>query len=166
MTRIRTRLLPHPLLSLVLAIVWVLLLNDFTFGSLVFGLLLGIVIAKLTSPYWPGRPKVRNPLAIAEYGLIVLWDILVSNVQVAYLVLFRRSESLQSRFITIPLELKTPEAIAVLAGTITMTPGTVSADVAADGHSLLVHCLETTDPDGAVAAIKSRYESRLMRIFE
>ncbi len=160
------RVLPHPLLSLFLAAVWVLLANDFSIGSLAFGLILGVVIAKITSPYWPGRPKIRNPAAIVEYGLIVMWDIIVSNVQVAYLVLFRRSRSLQSRFITIPLELKRPEAIAVLAGTITMTPGTVTADLSADGRSLLVHCLETTDPAGTVAAIKSRYEERLMRIFE
>jgi multicomponent K+:H+ antiporter subunit E len=163
---IRTRILPHPLLSLALAVVWVLLVNDFSIGTLVFGLILGVVIAKITSPYWPGRPKIRNPLAILEYGAVVLWDIAVSNVQVAYLVLFRRSESLRSRFITIPLELKSPEAIAVLAGTITMTPGTVSADLSADGQSLLVHCLEADDAESTIAAIKSRYESRLLRIFE
>jgi multicomponent K+:H+ antiporter subunit E len=160
------RIFPHPLLSLVLAVVWVLLLNDFSIGNFVFGLILGVAIAKITSPYWPGRPKIRNPLAIMEYGLVVLWDIVVSNVIVAYLVLFRRSESLRSRFITIPLDLKSPEAIAVLAGTITMTPGTVSSDLSADGRSLLVHCLETDDPESTIATIKSRYESRLMRIFE
>lgn len=160
------RLLPHPLLSLTLAVVWVLLVNEFSIGSLTFGLILGVAIAKITSAYWPGRPKVRNPIAIVEYGLIVLWDIIVSNVQVAYLVLFRRGNSLQSRFVTVPLDLKSPEAIAVLAGTITMTPGTVSADLSADSRSLLVHCLETTDPTGTVAGIKSRYEDRLKRIFE
>jgi multicomponent K+:H+ antiporter subunit E len=160
------RLLPHPLLSLVLAVVWMLLVNDFSIGNLVFGLILGVAIAKITSAYWPGRPKIRNPLAIMDYGAIVLWDIIVSNVVVAYLVLFRRSASLRSRFITVPLDLKSPEAIAVLAGTITMTPGTVSADLSADGRSLLVHCLETTDAEGTVAGIKSRYEDRLKRIFE
>ncbi len=162
----RQRILPHPFLTAVLAIVWVLLVNDFSVGNLLFGLILGIVIAKITSPYWPGRPKIRNPLAIMEYAVVVMWDIVVSNVLVAYLVLFRRSESLRSRFITVPLDLKSPEAIAMLAGTITMTPGTVSSDLAADGRSLLVHCLETDDPDATVANIKSRYESRLMRIFE
>jgi multicomponent K+:H+ antiporter subunit E len=160
------RLLPHPLLSLTLAVVWVLLVNDFSIGSLVFGLILGVAIAKITGPYWPGRPKIRNPLVIVEYGLIVLWDIIVSNVQVAYLVLFRRGDSLRSCFVTVPLDLRSPEAIAVLAGTITMTPGTVSADLSADGRSLLVHCLETTDPVGTVTGIKSRYEDRLKRIFE
>lgn len=158
-------LLPHPLLTAILALVWVLLINDFSWGAMAFGLLLGLAIAKLTSAYWPQRPKIRNPLAIIEYSVIVLWDIIVSNVQVAYLVLFRRGDSLESQFVTVPLDLECPEAIAALAGTITMTPGTLSADLSADGRSLLVHCLDTSDPAGTVAAIKSRYERRLMRIF-
>ncbi|ARP98752.1 Na+/H+ antiporter subunit E [Pseudorhodoplanes sinuspersici] len=158
-------LLPHPLLTAILALVWVLLLNDFSWGAIVFGLLLGFAIALLISPYWPERPHIRNPLAILEYFAIVLWDIVVSNVQVAYLVLFRRGDSLKSQFVTVPIALESPEAIATLAGTITMTPGTLSADLSADGRSLLVHCLDTSDPDGVVATIKSRYERRLMRIF-
>lgn len=161
----RARLMPHPLLTLVLALVWVLLVNDASWGAALFGLLLGLAIAKLTSAYWPGRPRIRNPLAIAEYAAVVLYDIVLANLEVAYLVLFRRGGSLRSQFVTVPLELESAEAIATLAGTITMTPGTVSADVAADGRSLLVHCLETADPAATVATIKSRYERRLRRIF-
>jgi multicomponent K+:H+ antiporter subunit E len=160
------RLLPHPVLTATLTVVWALLSNEFSPGTLLFGFVLGVAIAKFTSPYWPGRSKLRNPRAILEYSAIVAWDIIVSNLQVAYLVLFRRAESLKSQFVVVPLELRSPEAIATLAGTITMTPGTVSADLSADGRSLLVHCLETTDPAGTVAGIKSRYERRLMRIFE
>jgi len=47
-----------------------------------------------------------------------------------------------------------------------MTPGTVSATLSADGRALLVHCLETYDPDKTVSDIKARYETRLQRIFE
>lgn len=158
--------LGSPLLIVVLAAVWTLLVNDLSPGTIVFGLLLGAAIAALTSPYWPERPRLRNPRAIAGFVLVVLYDIVVANLQVAYLVLFRRGDSLRSQFVAVPLDLKTPEAIALLAGTITMTPGTVSADVSADGRALLVHCLDTGDPDATVADIKSRYEARLMRIFE
>jgi multicomponent K+:H+ antiporter subunit E len=145
--------------------VWVLLMNDFSVGNVVLGVIVGVTVPLVTGIYWPGQPRIRNPLAIAEYGLIVMWDILVSAIQVARLVLFRRGDSLQSRFITVPLDIAHPEAITTLAGTITMTPGTLSADVSADGRSILVHCLETTDPEGTVAEIKRRYEARLMRIF-
>ncbi len=160
------RVLSHPALIAILAVVWVLLVNDFSWGAIVFGLLLGFGISRITSPYWPQRLNLRNPLAMLEYSVVVLWDIVVSNVQVAYLVLFRRGNSLRSQFVTVPLELESPEAIATLAGTITMTPGTLSADLSADGRSLLVHCLDTSNPAGTVATIKSRYERRLRRIFE
>jgi multicomponent K+:H+ antiporter subunit E len=162
----RETYLPHPLMSLTVAIVWVLLMNDFSAGNVVLGAILGIAIPKLLAAYWPNRPKVRNPRMMVEYALVVFWDIVISNIQVAYLILFRRGGSLRSRFVTIPLDLQSPEAITVLAGTITMTPGTLSSDLSTDGKSLLVHCLETDDPEGAVATIKSRYERRLKEIFE
>ncbi len=159
------RLVPHPLLTLLIVVVWILL-NGVSWGSALLGLVLGVAIPRFTSAYWPDRPRIRNPLMIVEYAAIVLWDIVVANFQVAYLILFRRGDTLRSRFVTVPLDLKTPEAITALAGTITMTPGTVSADLSGDGRALLVHCLETDDPEATVAAIKSRYETRLQRIFE
>jgi multicomponent K+:H+ antiporter subunit E len=160
------RLFPHPILMLVILLFWLLLVNDFSIGHLLLGTAIGVIISLQISAYWPDRPRIRGAFTIAEYALVVLWDIVISNIQVAYWVLFRRADSLRSRFITVPLDLRTPEAITLLAGTITMTPGTVSADVSADRRALLVHCLETDDPDAVVAQIKSRYERRLKEIFE
>jgi multicomponent K+:H+ antiporter subunit E len=157
--------LPHPALSATIAVVWVLLANDVSPAHVLLGLLAGVVVPKFTSAYWPDRPRIRGPLLMLEYAAIVLYDIVLSNIQVARLVLFRRGDSLRSRFITVPLDLRAPEAITLLAGTITMTPGTVTADVSADGRSLLVHCLDVASEQAAVAAIKERYERRLRRIF-
>ncbi|BAQ17832.1 Na+/H+ antiporter subunit E [Methyloceanibacter caenitepidi] len=159
------KLVPHPLLTVLIVIVWILL-NGVSWGAAVLGLILGIVVPRATSAFWPDRPLVKSPLTIVTYALIVLWDIVVANFQVAYLILFRRGDDLQSHFVTIPLDLRSPEAISALAGTITMTPGTVSATLSADGRALLVHCLETDDPEKTVAEIKARYETRLQRIFE
>lgn len=159
------RFVPHPLLTLLIVVVWILL-SGISWGAAVLGVILGIAIPKLTSPYWPDRPHIGSTLTIVEYAVIVLWDIIVANFQVAYLILFRRGDSLRSRFVTVPLDLRTPEAISALAGTITMTPGTVSADLSGDGSALLVHCLETDDAEATVATIKARYETRLKRIFE
>ena len=160
------KLFPHPVLTLTLTAVWVGLVNVVTLNAVVFGLILGIILPLVTAAYWPDRPRLRNPLMIAEYILVVLWDICVANVQVAMIILFKRNENLATRWITVPLELRTPEAITVLAGTITMTPGTVSADLAEDGRSLLVHCLDAPDTEGTIASIKTRYERRLKEIFE
>ena len=159
-------LLPHPLLTVALTLFWLLLVNRFSINSLLFGLFLGIVIPLITRPYWPGRPKLKKPFRVLEYILIVLWDIIVANVTVAYQVVFMSNAARQPNWVAIPLDLKTPEAITVLAGTITMTPGTVSSDLSSGGHHLLVHCLHAPDPDAVKAEIKSRYERRLKEIFE
>lgn len=160
------RLFPHPYLSILLTVIWLMLANDFSRGGLVFGLFLGIVIPILTAAYWPDRPKLSNPLKIVEYIGIVIYDIVMANITVAGIVLFKRVEDIHPAWIAVPLDLRSPEAITVLAGTITMTPGTLTADLSDDGHALLVHCLHTDDPDGVRDEIKSRYERRLMEIFQ
>jgi len=95
----------------------------------------------------------------------VAWDVVVANLQVTRLILFRPVESLATRWVVLSLELRSPEAITVLAGTITMTPGTVSCDLSADGRSLLVHCLDAPDAEDTVRQMKERYEDRLKEIF-
>lgn len=159
------RLVPHPYLSLSLTVVWLALVNKVTLGNLLLGGALGLVIPLMTAAYWPDRPRIARPLRIVEYMLIVLWDIVVANVQVAAIILFKREKDIHSAWVVVPLEITSPEAITVLAGTITMTPGTVSAMLAADGGAILVHTLHTDDPDGVRDAIKDRYERRLKEIF-
>lgn len=160
------KIVPHPLLTLLLTVVWLMLNNTVSAGVAVFGLILGIVIPIITAAYWPNRPRLKHPLRIAEYMLVVLWDIIVANVVVARIILFKRNADMRPRWVTIPLDLRTPEAITVLAGTITLTPGTVSSDVSACGHALLVHCLDAEDTDAIRDTIKHRYERRLKEIFE
>jgi len=96
---------------------------------------------------------------------VVLWDIIVANLHVAYLIVFRRSDQLRSRWVTVPIDLTSSEAVAVLMGTITLTPGTVSSDLSGDKRAILVHCLDVRDEDELVRTIKQRYERRLKDIF-
>ncbi|MDJ0626700.1 MAG: Na+/H+ antiporter subunit E [Rhodobacter sp.] len=158
-------LIPHPLLTLILAVVWTLLQNEVSAGMVVFGIILGIVIPWATSIWWPDTPKGFRLGKMISYSVLVIWDILVANVQVAWIVLTVPNAKLKPAWIVVPLELRKPEAITVLAGTITLTPGTVSADLSDQGHSLLVHVLHTDDPDAARDEIKTRYERRLKEIF-
>ncbi|WP_295074567.1 Na+/H+ antiporter subunit E [Tabrizicola sp.] len=160
------RVFPHPYLSLTLVVLWFLLVNQWKLGSLVMAIILATIIPLLTSAWWPDRPRVKRPFALAAYALLVLWDVIVANFQVARIVLFMPRAKIQSAWITVPLDLKSPEAISLLAGTITMTPGTLTADTSACGRALLVHALHAPDPDAVRDDIKARYESRLQRIFE
>lgn len=157
--------LPHPFLTLLLTVVWTLLQNEVSAGMVVFGLILGVLIPWSTSIWWPDTPKGFRLGRMITYSVMVMWDILVANVQVAWIVLTYPNSKLRPAWIVVPLELRQPEAITILAGTITLTPGTVSADLSDEGHSLLVHVLHTEDPDAVRDEIKTRYEQRLKEIF-
>ncbi len=159
------RLLPHPALSVLVGVVWVLLVNEVTVGALFLALILAVVVPLLTSRFWPDRPKIRFGPDLLGYVGVVLVDIVTANFEVAWIILIRRNRDLRSRWLVVPLELRSPEAITVLAGTISLTPGTVTSDVSADGRALLVHALDVADPEAEVARIKRRYETRLLKVF-
>lgn len=159
------RLLPHPALSAMLLIVWLLMANDITAGGIVLGGIFALILPKFTQPFWPDRPRMRFRGAFLGYLAIVLYDIVIANFQVAWLILFRRNRDLRARWLVVPVDLTTPEAITLLAGTISLTPGTVSSDVSADGRFLLVHALDVDDAEAEIARIKTRYEARLQRVF-
>lgn len=160
------KLYPHPFLTLTLAVLWMLLVNEVKVGSLVMAAILSTLIPLLTAAWWPERPRMHHPLRLAAYSLMVLWDVIVANFQVARIVLFMPADRIRSAWITVPIDLRSPEAITLLAGTITMTPGTLTADMSSCGRALLIHALHAPDPDAVRDDIKSRYEARLKRIFE
>lgn len=160
------KLLPHPYLTLLITLVWAMLNDSLSPGTVVFGLIIGLLIPQLTAPYWPNRSTIRIGLPLLEFGLVLIWDIVTASVIVAGQVLFVPNARLRPAWVAIPIDLRRPEAITLLAGTITMTPGTVTADISADGRALLVHCLHAPDPDAVRDNIKSRYERRIKEIFE
>ncbi len=160
------RLFPHPVLSLLLVLTWFLLVNKLAIGSLVMAAILATLIPLATHAYWPHQPRVKSLQHLVAYVALVVWDVILANIAVAKIVVFMPRDRIRSRFITVPITLKSPEGIALLAGTITMTPGTVTADINADGTALLIHCLHAPDPDAIRDDILTRYESRLKRIFE
>jgi multicomponent K+:H+ antiporter subunit E len=158
------RWLPAPIVTLTLFVVWLLLTGSVAAGPVLLGAFLAWLLPRVFVPFAPGKP-VKQPGTIVALGAVVLRDILVSNVDVARRIL-GPERALAPGFVRVPLAITDPRAIAVLANIITMTPGTLTADIAADGSHLVVHALHVTDPDALVAAIKVRYEAPLKEIFE
>ncbi|MFN3593224.1 MAG: Na+/H+ antiporter subunit E [Thiobacillaceae bacterium] len=159
------RLLPHPLLTPILALVWLLVNNSFSPGHILLGLLLGWFIPWFTLRFWPERVRLRRPLTLLCFIGVVLYDIVVANLVVARRILGRPA-ALRPAFVSVPLELKTDLAISLLANTICLTPGTVSARLAPDKSCLWVHGLHVPDAGALVASIKQRYEAPLKAVFE
>lgn len=159
------RWLPAPLWSAVLFIVWLLLNNSAGPGHLVLAAILAIVVPWFTVKLHPDRPSLKRPMAIMRLGLVVLYDIVVANFEVARRILGPES-AIRPRFVWVPLAIRDQHGIVSLAGIITMTPGTLSVDITDDRRALLVHAFNVEDESQLIAEIKSRYEAPLRMIFE
>jgi multicomponent K+:H+ antiporter subunit E len=159
------RLLPHPILTPALAVVWLLLNNSLAPGQIVLGLLLGWLIPLFTLRFWPESVRIRRPATLLRFLLVVIWDIAIANIAVARRVM-GRPDRLRPAFIDVPLALESDLAISLLANTICLTPGTVSAKLSEDRRYLLVHALDAPDANAIRDEIKSRYEAPLKEVFE
>lgn len=162
------RWLPMPWISLGLLLAWPLLVGGMSVLVGIGAVVLALGLPLLSRRMQPATRPARRPLAILRLIFIVAWDIVVSNVVVARLVLGRMS-ALRPTFVEVPVETDHPIVLNLLASIITMTPGTVSATV--DGGAagtrprILVHALNCDDPPALAADIKSRYERPLLEIF-
>ena len=161
-----TRWLPFPLMSASLLVMWLLLNQTLSAGHLLLGCILALVgplaMAALDLP--AGRP--RRPRAILRLALLVLADIIRSNIAVARIILNPGQRNRTSGFVNIPLELRDPYALAVLACIITSTPGTIWVDFNSAKGVLLIHVLDLIDESTWIRTIKHRYERLLLEIFE
>lgn len=160
------RLLPHPTLSVLVVISWMLLANSASAGALVMGIVLGLLIPQFSARFWVTHPHFRRPGVLLTFIPLVLWDIVVANLAVAWITLTRSNASLRPAYVQVPLELRDEYGIVALASIITLTPGTISAQFDADRGTLHVHALDCDDVDDLVQSIKLRYEQPLRELLE
>jgi multicomponent K+:H+ antiporter subunit E len=160
-----TRWLPHPVASLVLMAIWLLLNQSASHGQALLGAAFGLLGPLLYRQLDIPSARLRRPVAAARLAAAFVADVLRSNLNVARVIL-RGDPAHRPGFVHIPLRLRSPYGLAALACIITATPGTswVSYDPASGG--LLIHVLDLSDDDDWGKIIQERYERLLMEIFE
>lgn len=159
------RLIPHPLLSLGLLSMWLLLNDSVDLVHVLLGLSMGLaggwVYARLEPAHGGLRKLVVPALTLA--GIVVV-DIIRSNFAVLRIVL-GLAPNREPGFLAIPLGLRDPRGLAILAGIVTATPGTSWAHYDSAENVLTLHVLDLSDGEAAVLEFKERYERRLMEMF-
>jgi multicomponent K+:H+ antiporter subunit E len=161
----RSPWLSHPALSLLLAGSWLALSHSLEVVHLLSAALLGLVVPRLLDGFLQGlrTPPIAWGEALA-LGRVVLWDIVMSNITVAKLVL-GPLDRMQPAWLPVPLESDHPHVNGLLAAIITTTPGTVSCVINEERREILVHALNCDDAQAMIDDMKTRYEAPLMRIF-
>lgn len=163
----RRRWLPSPLLSVCLALLWLMLNRSASLGHVLLAVLVGWLIPALVASLRPAAGRVARPLVAMRLAAVVVADLLGSALHVARGVLASSNQAPHSVFVRVPLDLRSEQGIAVLAIILTAVPGTVWSELAHDHASLLLHVwdLEGTESD-FVEHVKRCYERPLMEIFE
>jgi multicomponent K+:H+ antiporter subunit E len=157
--------IPQPLNFALLIAFWLLLTHRFSFGNVLLAAILAWLVPRGFNRIRTVVTPVQKPLKLIAFLGLLPGDIIVSNIVVAKQVL-GAPERLQPGFVAIPLDLTGALPITMLASTISLTPGTVSIEIAEDQKTLYVHALHVTQAKALVDRIKHRYERPLKEIFE
>lgn len=158
-----SRVLPHPLLTLALILMW-LVLTRASAGHLLLGTAVGIGAGLVYARLETGPTRLRSVTALIRLAGVVALDIIRSNAAVAALIVFPRRPR-TSGFVEIPLKLQDPVALALLAMIITGTPGTAWLEHDRASGVLLLHVFDLRDPEEWRQLIHTRYEALLLEAF-
>jgi multicomponent K+:H+ antiporter subunit E len=157
---------PYPLLSLALLILWLLLNQSVSAGHVILGSVIAVLASWAMAALRPEKPRIRHPgVALRLIGMVLL-DILRSNIAVGRIIVRSREPGVNAGFMTIPLDMRSRHGLAVLAIIITSTPGTIWVEYDVARGTLLLHVLDLVDETVWIRTIKGRYERLLMEIFE
>ena len=141
-------------LALALFIVWLILSGKFDAFHVSMGAVSALCVALGTRRLLilppdigpPGTPLAKAlPLRFLGYVPWLSWQIIVSSLHVAYVVLHPRMP-IQPRLLRFDTAFPHVLAQLTLATSITLTPGTVTLDV--DNDEFLVHALTDTSAQG------------------
>jgi multicomponent K+:H+ antiporter subunit E len=157
--------LAHPLLSLLLLVLWLLMQQSLALAHVLSGVVLGLVVPRLVHGFLGPASRVHSVAAAWRLSWVVAWDIVMSNVAVARIVLNLAARPAPA-WVRVPLDLRHPTGVMLFASIITMTPGTVSCVVDDESWEILVHALDCDDAQAMAQQMKQRYEGPLREIFE
>jgi multicomponent K+:H+ antiporter subunit E len=154
-------------LFLVLLAIWLILNESLALGHVLLGAALALFGVLVYSRLEPSRTRVRSrPLVVVRLLGLVLADIVRSNLAVARIVLGLGARNRTAGFLPIPLELRHPGGLAVMAWIVTATPGTSWVRYDRAQNTVVIHVLDLVDEPTWIRLFKQRYETLLMEIFE
>lgn len=155
------------LLVILLALIWAAITGNFSGLNLLFGGVIGGLAVGFLRYSVSGRRGIRRTKRILSLGGLFLFELMASAVRVALLVIRPDLKTaIRPAIVAVPLTVKSDGEITLLANLITLTPGTLSIDVAPDRSVLYVHALVMNDRDDLIAEIANGFERKVREVFE
>jgi len=150
-------------LNFFLASMWALLQGELRASDFILGFVLGYIVIGLSYRVLGARDYFLKVVRIGRFVVFVAWEILTASLALAWLMLQPRLR-LKPAVVAVPLDVTTDLEIVVLANLITLSPGTLSLDVSADGRTLYVHTVLLRDAEAFRRRVKQGLERRVLEV--
>jgi len=157
---------------LLMTLVWAALQASFSPGTLLLGALFSWVILRISRPLFnrnepsvfPASRPIRRIWRNLVLIVVFVREVVLSALQVVWYVI-QPTLTIRPAIIEYPLNVQTDREITVLANMISLTPGTLSLDVAPDRSVIYIHAITVSTADGqdVIDEIKSSLEKHIGR---
>jgi multicomponent Na+:H+ antiporter subunit E len=135
-----------------LALLWIGLYGEFTPANVAGGILVALVVWFVTRGTTGGRVRLR-PLGMVVLVAFMFVNLVRSSVRVLVAVWFPTPERTRAHVVSATLQSGSPTVAAVVANLITVTPGTMTIEVADDAREIQVHVLGTVSDEQFAASV-------------
>ncbi len=155
--------------AIAMFIFWILLSGEFTFILISSGVVASLIVAYLSHDIFVGKADLKTETGRVFKFIVyipwLLWEIILANVEIAYLVL-NPKPLIDPQLVHFKNDLKTDLGIVTLAHSITLTPGTVTVE--ANREEFIIHAIWQKSAEGIIGGEMQRkvkkIEGEVMKI--
>ena len=138
--------------TIVMFAFWILLSGEFTFILITSGVVASLITAYLSHDIFVGKADLKTETGRVFKFIVyipwLLWEIILANVEIAYLVL-NPKPLIDPQLVHFKNDLKTDLGIVTLAHSITLTPGTVTVE--ANREEFIIHAIWQKSAEGIIS---------------
>ncbi|MBF0710708.1 MULTISPECIES: Na+/H+ antiporter subunit E [unclassified Gemella] len=143
---------------------WMFLSSEFNHEYFAVGFFWGLIILVIFRKVLPGKHLY---FIVLWRWLKIIWLFLIELIKAdiaVFQLMFKAKLDVNPVIFEYPLSVKKDWQIVMLANMITLTPGTISANISHDNSKIFIHRLDTDDIPGEIDAIKTSFEKWLLEV--
>lgn len=151
--------------NLILAVFWAAVSGVISLKNLLWGFLVGYLLLLVSARAFGGGQYFRKTWCFALLLVFVLYSLVAASLRLA-LDILTPNLRMKPGIIAVPLDARTDAEITLLAGLLSLTPGTLTLDVSPDKRTLFVHVMYMVrgDADRVRQRIKRDWERRVLEL--
>lgn len=153
------------LINIVIAIIWMLLQNDFSGVQFAIGYVVGLVMLFFMRRFLRQDYYFRRVFAFIKLMGLFIYKLILANYDVIKIIIKPKMD-IEPGIIAVPTKLKSDWEKTLLANLISLTPGTLTMDFSEDGQTLFIHSIHVPDKDEAIREIHESFERAILEVTE